>query len=99
MLAAILVFPLPLVLEYKYNPIPLASIDSKLSSQYFIALHALDAAFLPSAVLYAVYDSKTGIDDNYRLALNFNSDGFITQSRTAPPIGGGIETFSYIAFR
>lgn len=55
--------------------------------------------FTPSAVLYAVYDSKTGIDDNYRLALNFNSDGFITQSRTAPPIGGGIETFSYIAFR
>ena len=55
--------------------------------------------FTPSAVLYAGYDSKTGIDDNYRLALNFNSDGFITQSRTAPPIGGGIETFSYIAFR
>lgn len=55
--------------------------------------------FTPSAVLYAVYDSKTVIDDNYHLALNFNSDGFITQFRTAPPIGGGIETFSYIAFR
>lgn len=55
--------------------------------------------FTPSAVLYAVYDSKTGIDDNYRLAHNFNSGGFITETRTALPIGGGIETFSYIAFR
>ena len=55
--------------------------------------------FTPSAVLYAVYDSKTGIDDNYRLAHNFNSGGFITETHTAPPIGGGIETFSYIAFR
>lgn len=54
--------------------------------------------FTPSAVLYAVYDSKTGIDDNYRLAPNFNSDGFITQTRAAPTIGG-TETFSYIAFR
>ena len=54
--------------------------------------------FTPSAVLYTVYDSKTGIDNNYRLAHEYNSEGFITEMHVAPTVGG-TETFSYIAFR
>lgn len=59
---------------------------------------SVNFGFTPSAVLYAVYDSKTDVDNNYRLAQEFNSTGFVAETRVAPVVGG-TETFSYIAFR
>lgn len=59
---------------------------------------SVNFGFTPSAVLYAVYDSKTDVDNNYRLAQGFNSTGFVAHTRVAP-VAGGTETFSYIAFR
>ena len=59
---------------------------------------SVNFGFTPSAVLYAVYDSKTDVDNNYRLAQEFNSTGFVAHTRVAPVVGG-TETFSYIAFR